>query len=169
VCYQSQGALAQAEPLFQKLVVIARDGRGEAHLEYWQALNSLLEFYSRKGAPQDVVEPVRARLREVEKAIRESKERTLEHAQWLMALAQGKRGPEAEEFLQPALAIYKETVGERAPQYIRALSLLGSATKDRRGAEAIQQRVLDLRKNTKAEGGYTTPSRMYWALLWRQA
>ncbi len=132
--YRLQNAFAQYEPLQQKAVAVVREVYGENHREYWSALSNLLDYYARiKRAPREVVEPMRSRLREIEKAIRDSKEPTLEHAQWLMLIAREYRQPSnprqlawenrdqvAEEYVQPALAIYKETVGETAPQYIGA-------------------------------------------------
>ncbi len=52
--YLNQGAFAQAEPLYRKVVEVAREAHGENHPEHWLALRNLLQLYSRKFAVTEV-------------------------------------------------------------------------------------------------------------------
>ncbi len=240
-------------------MAVVREAHGENHPEYWRALRSLLRLYSKKGAPREVIAPMKSRLREIAKASRDSKERTLEHAQWLTQLAReyrdlgsdlrlmswgdgsgvptsgidfvivgidnngllhirifdasGKRITDtdetklpgtqagaistlknqlpgllpphvlpnaekaqvlskvtsitsqtrdqgAEDYLQPALAIYRETVGETSPQYTRAASLLASLTTDQRSAEATRQRAQELTRPGRSSTPFSEFNRL---------
>ncbi len=62
--------------------------------------------------------------------------------------------PGGEGYLQLALAIYRETVGETAPQYTNTLSLLASLTTDRRSAQAIRQRAEELTKPSRGRNPF---------------
>ena len=152
--YRAEGQYALAEPLLNRALQIRKKAFGPDHTTVATTLNSLGSLYEGQGRVREAEKAYKDALAIWERLAPDHPDLATARSNLGALYAAQARYTDAEPLLRTSLASREKTLGERHPDYIRSLLLLGELLKNTGRtdeAETQFQRALLLRRDAIRE------------------